>query len=208
MAYLVPSDTNTFVDKLFVGGAFIGSGIFGISLAINPGWMKKFTKQLKKTSVTKPLKKPKIKIKGHHPDCEKFKNHIINANSKSYCAGCLGLSIGSVISITAFIIYIITEVKYANFFQYLIILGLFFIGIAYIEILVTKRNAVTHVISNIFLVIGFFLVIISMLEITGNKIYALIGVTFSFLWLDTRVQLSSWQHTKICKNCNKSCKIY
>lgn len=208
MAYLIPSENITLFDKLFVGGAFITSCIFGISIAINPGWFRRFTKHIKKNINSNQKKKRKMKYKGHHPSCGKFQNHIIDTKNKSYCAGCIGLEIGSIISIFSIIIYIVSDMKSTNMFQILIIFGLILIGLAYAEIMIPKRYAIIHVISNILLVIGLLIVTISIFEITGNKIYGMMGVTLSFLWLDTRVQLSSWQHNRICSNCNESCKIY
>jgi hypothetical protein len=208
MTYNTSSVTIDIFDKIFIAGALITSCIFGISIAINPGWLRRFIKHLKKEEKSKETKKTKMKYKGHHPDCGKFKNHIINTKSKSFCTGCLGLTIGSIISIFLIIIYILTDTKFPNLFQILIIFGLFFISLSYVEIMIPKRYVIFHVISNIFLIIGFFIVTISILEKTGNIIYGMIGVTLSFLFLDTRVQLSRWQHYQICSNCSKSCKVF
>ena len=208
LTFFVPSETITIYDKLFVGGAFIGSCIFGISLAINPGWFRRFTKHVKKSSNNKQSKKVKMGYKGHHPDCGTFQSHTIITKNKTYCAGCLGLAIGSVISISSIIIYIFTDAQSTILFHFFISLGLIIIFLTYIEIMLPIRHAITHVISNIFLVISFLIITIGIFEITGNKIYGMIGVTLSFLWLDTRIQLSSWRHNRICRNCNESCKIY
>lgn len=198
-------DTNS---KLFVGIIFNLSCVFGVSLALRPGWYKKNSKHQNGDLKDKKIKMHKIKFRGHHPNCRKFNNHIINTKKKVYCAGCLGLALGSIISILLMSIYIFILDKLQSIFYLSLPIGFIMIIIIYSEITLSIRKPIIHVISNIFLVISFLIIVISILEITGNIIYGLIGVLLSFLWLDTRVQLSILQHTFICKDCNKFCKIY
>jgi hypothetical protein len=196
-------------DKLFVGGVFITSCLFGISLAIYPGWFKRFTKQEKQSTNKKQTQKTARKRKGHHPDCDQFQNHTIRINNKILCAGCLGLSIGAILSIFLMILYIVigNELSFTTFYFFMF-LGLIIIGLVYIEIMLPIRHAIIHVISNAFLVISFLLIVICIFEITDNKIYGTTGILLSFLWLDTRIQLSYWQHSLICNNCTEQCKMY
>ncbi len=188
---------------------FITSCIFGISLALYPRWFRRLTKHATHHLNSEKSRKITRKYKGHHPDCGNFQSHTIETKNKTLCAGCLGLSIGSIISIVLMIIYmVIIREKAATGFYYVVFLGLIIIGLAYVEIMLPIRHAVVHVISNIFLVLSFFLVTISIFEITGNKIYGMLGVIISFLFLDTRIQLSNWQHARICESCSETCKVY
>ena len=84
------TNTNTYVDKLFVAGIFFTSCIFGISIAIYPNWWKKNKQNTNHTSNLKRSKTSRS-FQGHHPDCNMFKNHIIIIKNKPRCAGCLGL---------------------------------------------------------------------------------------------------------------------
>jgi hypothetical protein len=211
LTFLSPLNATTIGmhDKLFVGGMFITSCIFGISLALYPRWFRRLTKHTTSDSNSKKSKQTARKYKGHHPDCGNFHNHTIETKNKTLCAGCLGLSIGSIVSIVLTIIYmVIIREKTATGFYYIIFLGLIIIGLACVEIMLPIRHAVVHVISNIFLVLSFLLVTISIFEITGNKIYGMLGVIISFLFLDTRIQLSNWQHARICESCSETCKVY
>ena len=196
-------------DKLFVGGVFITICLFGISLAIYPGWFKRFTKQEKQNPNRKQTQKTARKRKGHHPDCDQFQNHTIRINNKMFCAGCLGLSIGAILSIFLMILYIVIggELSFTTFYFFMF-LGLIIIGLVYIEIMLPIRHTIIHVISNAFLVISFLLIVVCIFEITGNKIYGAVSILLSFLWLDTRIQLSYWQHSLICNNCTEQCKMY
>ena len=196
-------------DKLIVGVAFISSCVFGISLVRYPGWLKRVARHDDQDSGKKQTQKTTVKYRGHHPNCGKFQSHTITTKNKTYCAGCLGLAIGSLISIALMIIHILFSGRYpSDLFYFLIFLGFIIISVTYIEIVLPLRYAVVHVVSNIFLVIGFLLVTISITEITGDQIYGLICVLLSFLWLDTRIQLSNGQHERICRNCTESCKMY
>lgn len=210
LTFLGSSDIKpiTIDDKLLLSGVFIICCIFGISLAIRPGWFKRFTQHRQILENNKQSQKTTRKREGHHPDCHKFQNHIITIKNKTFCAGCLGLSIGSVISIFLIIIYIISTIEQpSTIFYLLIFLGLIIIGLIYLEIVLPIRHSIVHVISNATLVISFLMITIGIFEITGNKIYGLLSVLLSFLWLDTRIQLSKWRHTIICNTCKELCKI-
>ena len=196
-------------DKLFVGGVFITICLFGISLAIYPGWFKRFIKQEKQNPNRRQTQKAARKRKGHHPDCDQFQNHTIRINNKMFCAGCLGLSIGAILSIFLMILYIVIGNElYFTTFYFFMSLGLIIIGLVYIEIMLPIRHTIIPVISNAFLVISFLLIVVCIFEITGNKIYGAVSMLLSFLWLDTRIQLSYWQHSLICNNCTEQCKMY
>jgi hypothetical protein len=103
---------------------------------------------------------------------------------------------------------IIIGEKAATGCYHVVFLGLIIIGLAYVEIMLPIRHAVVHIISNIFLVLSFFLVTISIFETTGNKVYGILSVIISFLFLDTRIQLSNWQHARICESCSETCKMH
>jgi len=196
-------------DKLFIGGFFIGSCLFGISLAQYPGWYKRLIYQ-KKHNLNNQQKNKKIRArKGHHPDCEHFFYHTIKTQKKIFCAGCFGLSLGSIISISIMVLYTITEINMpSTLFYPFLYLGIIIIDLIFIETFLSIKNTTVHVISNVFLVISFLLVCISILEITGNPLYVAISILFSILWLDTRIHLSNWRHTLICTNCGENCKMY
>ena len=200
------SSINTF-DKALFGGLFSIICIFGISLAFYPGWYKKTLKRGKYSKDKQQTQKIKRMRVGHHPDCEQFQKHIIKTKNKSYCAGCLGLAIGLIISILFMIIYVI----FSNFsFNYLffVFIGLIIVFLVYFEIFFPIKNAIIHMISNAIFVLGFFLITIGILEITGSIVYSFITILFLFLFLDTRVQISSYRHNLICDNCKEKCKIY
>lgn len=196
-------------DRLIVGGAFIACCVFGISLAIKPGWIRRLSNKANHgAEITKGVKVKRSR-RGHHPDCHGFQTHIINTKKKGFCAGCTGLAIGSVSSIifTAYYIVFWVGIPWIILFL-LILLGILLIVFNYMEVVNPYKKSFLHLISNVFLIIGFLLVVIGVFQSTGNIFIGISAVLISFLWLDTRIQLSSWRHTKICKTCKKTCKAY
>jgi hypothetical protein len=211
LAFFGSSDigNDNIYDLLILNGVFIVSCIFGISLAIRPGWYRRSTKDQNHNVKRKQGQDITRKRKGHHPDCNQFQNHTIVISNKTICAGCFGLSIGCIISIFLMIFYIfVAHGIFSNTFYFLIFLGLIIIGLVYAEILLSRRYAIVHIISNAFLVVSFFLITISIFEITGKMIYGLISILLLFLLLYTRIQLSTYRHSLICNKCNKECKMY
>jgi len=187
-------------DKLVVGGLFIISCIFGIYAAVKPD--RNYPKG-------DDGQQSQIKMIGHHPDCEEFNNHVIKIKNFILCPGCYGLALGSVISILLMSGYIAFPIEIQHIHLYvLVIFGMLLIVLNFVEIIIPARIAYIHLICNIFLVISFFLIILGILHLTGNMIYGLLAVLISYLWLDTRVQLSAWRHSRVCQNCNESCKVY
>lgn len=208
---LSPSDMNTVhvFDKIVVGGAFILSCVFGISLAVKPNWVKGFTeRESHDVKKQQPLTKTR-KRKGHHPDCGQFGSHTIKIKDEILCAGCTGLALGSIVSILLMGVYILLPNEIPpTILHILIMLGMVLIALNYIETVIPIRNTLLHLILNLFLVIGFFFVVISIFQSAGSIIYGIFGVLMSFLWLDTRIRLSGWQHAKVCKDCSEICKVY
>jgi hypothetical protein len=203
-----PSNEHSFhlFDKLVVGGAFILSCIGGICVAIKPHWIKS-PKQ-----GSHDEKQHHIKVRGyqgHHPDCEQFTHHTIKIKNHILCPGCNGLALGSIISVFLMGIYIVFPNEVSPIILHsFIILGMILIALNYIEIVIPTRMAYLHLIFNVFLVISFFFIVISIFHLTGSTLYGMFAVLLSFLWLDTRIQLSNWRHSKVCLHCSEACKVY
>jgi hypothetical protein len=193
-------------DRLIMAGLFIASCFFGISLAVKPNWRYKFIRS--HPDVAKK-KLEGVRRKGHHPDCRKFKNHVINIKNKYYCVGCLGLTLGALISIVIFCLYILFPWDLSRE----IFIGIFFSGLLLVMLVLleTGRNYGSrgvHLFSNLLLVQGFLLVVVSVFQTTGSAMFGFVAIIICFLWLDTRIQLSRWGHLRTCKRCSRSCKSF
>ncbi len=197
------------LDRLFVGGAFISSSILGFTLAVRPGWFRRATHASNPPSSQDSRKENNPRRIGHHPDCGYFSHHIIKIGSRKRCAACTGLAGGSIIAIVLMSFYIVlpSELTFeASLF--LISIGMFIVAVNQLDLVLPSRNPAVHMVFNVMLVLAFLSVVMGVLEITGTLAYGFFAVVISYLWLDTRVQLSNWQHAKICRNCPKPCKTY
>ncbi len=204
------SENLQFINRLILGLGFILSCIIGISLAIYPGWLSRLYNRVRK-KYPKSIKtmKSKRKYTGHHPDCDKFRDHVIKINEKNYCLGCLGLTIGLLVSIILMFVYLLSNpiISYSMYLL-MVFFGIIIIIMNYFEILVQKRKKIVHLILNILLILSFFLITISIFEITGKLTFGFITLIFCFLWIDTRAQLSFLKHRIICLECKHECKMY
>lgn len=205
------NNTNTKVidmqNKIFLASIFIAICFIGIISALRPKFFKKISNN-KKNKHRITTNHDSKKFKGHHPDCPEFKSHTLVLNNKTFCAGCIGLAIGAIVSILSMIIYIFLDIHNLTVFKLLIFLGLIMIGWSFIEIMIAHRNPLIHILSNTLLVLSFLIITISIYELTNNLLYGFIIIIFSLTWLETRIQLSNWKHTQICKNCKENCKMY
>jgi hypothetical protein len=200
----------TTFDKTMVGGAFITSCVIGLSLALKPNWMKGIIKGKQdkefQNSDYSGLQKSRY---GHHPDCKGFNLHVIKTDKQTYCAGCLGLGLGSVLGIILVGLYIFFPLIFESMSPISIIMvGFIFIIFNFLVGVIRNRNKYLHMGSNVVLVMGFFFVVFGVHEQSANILLGILAVILSFLWLDTRIQLSHWHHKNICGNCANSCKAY
>lgn len=204
--FYISSNYVSEIDRIIIALLFILISSFGFSIAIRPKWYKKKNKKdIKKFEINND----KRNREGHHPSCEKFQKHVILIKNKKYCSGCVGLALGALFSIFLMIYYLIiienqSRINYQNIF----FLGFIFIFFSFFESIIHKKNPIIHILSNILLITGFLLIIISTLENSGNLIYGLISILASFLFLETRIQLSIFNHTKTCFKCYEVCKMY
>jgi hypothetical protein len=201
--FSISSNKIDYYEKIVISIIFIIICIIGSSLSFKPRWYKR----IKKTSSIDDIKIKKISREGHHPSCEKFKNHVIMINNKTYCSGCLGLAIGAFLSIILILFYNIINTKNMEIYNYFIFIGLIMVFFSFFESMLYNRNPLMHLISNIILINGFLFIVISTLENSDNLIFGLISIFVIFIFLETRIQISLLNHRNICINCQNDCKI-
>lgn len=202
------STTISLNEKMIVAGVFIMSCSVGITFAVYPGWIrKKSRQQIRSARMTN--EQPNRSFYGHHPDCERFQTHRVLVKNKTWCAGCLGLSIGSLVSILLMVMYMFASFQQPRFILLILFLfGSVPIALIFLETVSRNNRPVAHLLINAMLVPGFFLVTMSVTELTGKSIFGVFTVLLCTLWLDTRVILSNWRHRRTCSFCPESCKMY
>lgn len=194
------------LEKLLVGGAFIGSAALGIFLAVRPNPIRRLRKEVHGAS--EHQSQEGRARQGHHPDCEGFRSHVIRIDGRALCAGCTGLALGSAASILMAVVFLLLPDEMPQVFDHILIgLGLIFVAFNHVEAIVS-RSAVLHLTSNVMLVEGFLLLVFGIFRLTGDAGFGILGVILSFLLLDTRIQLSNWRHAQVCADCEETCKSY
>jgi hypothetical protein len=199
---------SMFPGKIGIALVFILCCIFGISFSLRPNWVRLFIHKKEETIANRSCTAQRS-FQGHHPDCETFENHRWISQNKTWCAGCLGLLIGCLLSSILMILYVVVPLHLSpTIFRLFLFLGLCIIAFVYLEIIQKRHHANIHVLSNGMLVLSFFFITISIIELLGKVEYSLYTILLCMLWLDTRVQLSRWHHSRLCRSCLQSCKTY
>jgi hypothetical protein len=196
-------------DRLIVGTPLLANFLFGISLALKPGWMRRVRRDaVHSAGVSRPQSTARGRH-GHHPDCGHFMPHIVAAGGKILCAGCTGLAVGAAVSIAFVCIFILMQSGIS------LVVSAFMVAAGTLLVLASmlhsewlQARGYARLVSNLVMPVGFFLVAAGLLETTGNVFYGLAGVLISVLWLDTRIRLSRRRHITICMNCGEACKSY
>lgn len=145
---------------------------------------------------------------GHHPDCDRFREHVIVVRGRARCAGCLGLATGSVLALAAIIAFLLAPGPSRSLGAPLLLTGLVLVGIGFAETACHSRHGPFHVIANALLVTGFFFAVVGVMTATADWIFGLMALIVCFLWMDTRVEISDWKHGEVCAGCPEGCKSY
>lgn len=145
---------------------------------------------------------------GHHPDCARFDNHRLLIGGKSWCSGCLGLMAGAVASAALAIFYLfsVDSIRGSGSLA-LLVVGFCLVSMAFAEASFRRRVSAAHLSTNSLMIVGFFSLAVAMTNV-GGLVPGLIAVAFSYLWIDTRIELSLWRHRQVCSRCPQACKRY
>lgn len=204
------------LEKYEVGLLFIFCCFIGISMVMKPNWIHVCIEQQThgnedhkaKTKSTNTGRVRKKRL-GHHPDCGRFRNHTIRFNNKVFCAGCTGLAIGAGLAVFLMVLVLTLPINPSkNILFAFLILGLVLIAFNFASTMHETTYAKAKLLSNVLLVLGFFLVSTGIFMLTGALIFGIFGIMVCILWLDTRILLSKHNHQYICEKCNIKCTEY
>ncbi|MBM4241317.1 MAG: restriction endonuclease [Euryarchaeota archaeon] len=211
-----PSKVTILASKTFIFSIFILICFLGIMAGIFPSKCFRIIQSEKnvqndgynKRKEDMDGEKP-IKLRGHHPDCGNFSEHVFQLRGKTYCAGCTGLVIGAIISILGAFMYMID----ASFLgENGIIFWLGFIGVLsglFQGLWLNLRWNLLHLFFNLFFVLGAFLLLVGIDKITGNLFIEFYFLGLTVFWILTRIVLSQRKHEKICASCGfESCSFF
>lgn len=196
------------IEKGEIASIFIICCLFGISFTMKPNWLRRPLSASKNPQKNSQSNEERLFL-GHHPVCSPFQYHMIQINGTTFCAGCLGLSVGLFGAIISMVVYTTTDIQQTKISSsLLLLLGLIFLLLVYIEIFRRSGSPMLHVFLNSLMPLGFSLITIAVVGFTGKPLYGLFSILLCFLWLDTRIRLSKWRHSCICQQCHESCKRF
>jgi hypothetical protein len=194
--------------KPLVGTIFSLVCVLGILAGILPSKCSgmfhfKPAKQGKFAQELAELSKETQTFQGHHPDCGNFGAHVFRVGIKFFCAGCVGLIIGAVVSLLGAAMYFFLQLSFE--LDYLPFFWVGFIGVScgllQYHLLNLGKNLV-HLAVNTFFVLGVFLLLAGVDAITQNITTDLYVIALSVFWLYTRILLSQQDHRRICTACS------
>lgn len=148
------------------------------------------------------LKKP-LRLKGHHPDCIEFQDHVVRIHSSTLCAGCVGLVLGAVLSILGSAAYFLGGFSVSQVPQLTFWVGFLWVccGLLQYSVSILGRGFI-HLTVNVFFVLGVLLLLISLDQIRQNTILDLYFLTLTLFLIYTRIVLSQLDHKKTCSTCH------
>jgi len=187
--------------KPLVGSIFVLICTLGIFAALLPKRCSQaFHFQKEKAS----LAGSGIRTSSHHPDCGKFSAHGVDINSHILCAACTGLLFGSITAIGGAVIYFFVgwHIVMATFTVALI--GVIAVVLGFSQL---KFGGFIRLMLNVFFVLGAFLILVVIDELIGSLLADFFIEAFIVFWIFTRIQLSQWDHWRICSNCQSPCKV-
>ena len=206
LVILTPLTTHppSLFDNTIVGVLFIASCILGITFTQRPGWMRKNMKQ-----GTSPLHRPlsSRSFQGHHPNCIMFQDHRLHGKHATWCAGCLGITIGLLLASGFAAFELITSWTLTPDLVW-ISAGFLLLAVAFVEMVLPHRHALVHLFASILLGPGLAILVFVTFQHTGQSIFGLFVLLLEYLWMDTRIQISHWNHARVCNGCIQQCKSF
>lgn len=189
--------------KPLIGSIFSLICIFGITASFFP----------KQCSETLHFRKEKMNftsnsihavLRGHHPSCQRFSAHVIHINTHVICAACMGLFAGAAIALAGSTFYFFAEWNLKQSFP-AVLIGIAGVTFGFLQL---KFRGFIRLILNTFFVLGAFLILVGIDELTQNLFVDLFQILSIVFWILTRISLSKWDHHKTCNNCSFQCEFY
>jgi len=145
----------------------------------------------------------KAPLKGHHADCGKFSAHVIFVRNKVLCASCSGLAAGALIALAGTAAYFFLGVNVAQNGPAMLATGELAVAAGLIEF---RLKGYQRLLLNALFVVGGFLTLVGVDSLTENllvDVYLMMVIVACVL---ARVQLSQWDHWRICRVCIEPCR--
>jgi hypothetical protein len=198
--------SDAMLRRPLIGSIFLLICIFGGISALFPKECSRILgSQKERGSVafhTAPL--TEHRIEGHHPDCGEFSAHTIRMHERVMCAACTGLFLGAVIGVLGAVVYFFIGLDVEQFSFPLVGVGVGLVAIGFAQF---KFRSLIRLLLNALFVLGAFCILIGLDAFTRNLLVDFYIISLIILWILTRIFLSEWDHSRICRSCTSECKV-
>lgn len=191
-----------FWRKPLVGSIFSLICMLGITAALFP---KQCSQSFHFQREGINLASRKIRASSHHPDCEGFSAHVIRVNGHILCAACTGLFLGALIALVGAVLYFFAGWHIENARLPAVLMGAVGTTLGFFQL---KFRSFIRLALNVSFVLGAFLILVGTDAIIESLFVDFFLIALIIFWISTRIQLSQWDHRRICSSCKSSCKAW
>ena len=148
-------------------------------------------------------------LRTHHPSCENYSTHILHIGNMNFCATCSGLLVGATLVLFGTGLYFFGDLRIGDP-SILVSIGSAGVAVGLLQSALPKfSGGLTRFFASTIFVIGCFLMLVSINEVTKNTSVELFFVALCVLWIFTKIALSQRDHQQTCLNCSiESCRRY
>jgi hypothetical protein len=143
-------------------------------------------------------------IKGHHPDCGRFLAHTIGISGRVLCAACTGLFLGAIVAIVGAMAYFFAGLDIGQLALPSIAIGAGLVVLGFAQF---RFSSLIRLLLNALFVVGAFFVLVGVDAFMRSLFIDFYLISLIILWILTRILLSEWDHSHICRFCNLECKL-
>jgi len=195
--------------KPLVGVAFAGVCILGILAVLFPSTCSRsfVAGRKEKGDHSRISHATASTLLGHHPQCSGYSAHVFSVGRRVFCATCSGLFLGAFFALLGVGAFFFGNWQIRHNAASAVVVGVVGVSLGLLQSsLPTLQKGVVRLFTGAFFVVGTFLILLGIEELTHNVSLDLFIVALSVFWLVTRISLSQRDHERICSRCNpESC---
>jgi hypothetical protein len=143
---------------------------------------------------------------GHHPSCDRYRQHELVFGNKTLCSACLGLFCGALISLAgAWYAFLLQG---PNGPPDTIVFALGIVGIAFglaSYVVTNVLGPLRRFLFNALMIFGMFLALVAVDDRVQSIALNALFIGFFIFVLFTKISLSQDRHDRICAACEQTC---
>ena len=203
---LLSQSGNHQIDFLFskplIGSLYTGICVVGISAVFYPNKCER-TFMFRRQSgfpeqCDREVLSGKMRLVGHHPDCEAFSGNRITIQKVVLCAACAGMLVGAVVAIFGTLFYF-----FVGFVPLPAAPAIFYVGYGglLLGLVQFKFGGWLKLTVNALFVLSSFIILVTADAIGKSFFVDLYVLGLVFFLLLTRILFSEWNNKRICFRC-------